>query len=174
MCSNFHEARAWLRCSGHEPEEPGDLTRWVRRGSTPSEGIREEMVVFAVPGGLRSASALSFGLQVGAYGFQCTTKSKVVVQSTSLTPRLNPFMRAFPPRDSRDPLRVVEGGALPYESARHCSGFSPLGRDARGGGVGRAWWTPLRLCFEADHILKDSQSNGSLQMKFATIFLKKC
>ena len=53
-----------------------------------------------------------------------TAKSKVVVQSTLHTPRPNRFTRALPPRGSRDPLRVAEGGALPYEGARHCPGFS--------------------------------------------------
>ena len=42
-----------------------------------------------------------------------TTKLKVVVQSTLLTPRTNCFKRALPPRRSRDPLRLAEGGALP-------------------------------------------------------------
>ena len=37
------------------------------------------------------------------------TKSKVVVQSTLLTPRPNRFTRALPPRGSRDPLRLAEG-----------------------------------------------------------------
>jgi len=49
-----------------------------------------------------------------------TTKTKVVVQSTLPTR----FTRALPPRGSRDPLRVAEGGTLPYEGARHCPGFS--------------------------------------------------
>jgi len=52
------------------------------------------------------------------------TKSKVVVQSTLLTQSPNRFTRALPPRGSRDPLRLAEGGALPYEGARHCPGFS--------------------------------------------------
>ena len=52
-----------------------------------------------------------------------TTKSKVIVQSTSLTPRPNRFTRALPPRGSRDPLRLADGGALPYQGARHCPGF---------------------------------------------------
>ena len=58
------------------------------------------------------------------------TKSKVVVQSTLLTPRPNRFTRALPPRGSRDPLRLAEGVyiyiyiALLYESARHCPGFT--------------------------------------------------
>ena len=59
------------------------------------------------------------------YGF--TTESKVDVQSTLVTPRFNHFTSALPFRGSRDPLRLVEGGALPYKGARHCPGFS-LGR----------------------------------------------
>ena len=54
----------------------------------------------------------------------CTTKPNVVVQSTLLTPRPIRFTRALPPRGSRDPLRLAEGGALPYQGARHCPGFS--------------------------------------------------
>ena len=53
-----------------------------------------------------------------------TTKSKVVVQSTVLTPRPNRFMRAIHPRGSRDPLRLAEGGTLRYAGARHYPGFS--------------------------------------------------
>jgi hypothetical protein len=48
----------------------------------------------------------------------------VVVQSTLLTPRPNNFTRSLPPRDSRVPLRIAEGGALPCEGARHCPGFA--------------------------------------------------
>ena len=55
-----------------------------------------------------------------------TTKSKVVVQSTLLTLRPNRFTGALPPRGSRYPLRLAEGGALPYEGARHCPGFSDV------------------------------------------------
>ena len=44
----------------------------------------------------------------------CTTKSYVIVQSTLLTPITNCFARALPLRGSRDPLRLAEGGALPY------------------------------------------------------------
>ena len=54
----------------------------------------------------------------------CATKSKVVVQSTLPTPRPNRFTRGLPPRGSRDPFRLAEGGALPYEGDRHCPGFS--------------------------------------------------
>jgi len=53
-----------------------------------------------------------------------TTKSKVVVQSTLLSPRTNHFTKAFPPRGNRDPLLLAVGGTLPYEGARHCPGFS--------------------------------------------------
>ena len=49
-----------------------------------------------------------------------TTKTKVAVQLTLLTPRTNRFTRAFPPRGSRDHLRLAESGALPYRGARHC------------------------------------------------------
>ena len=58
-------------------------------------------------------------------------KSKVAVQSTLLTPRPNRFTRALPPRGSRDLLRLAEGGALPYEGARHCPGFSLQTQDPR-------------------------------------------
>ena len=50
--------------------------------------------------------------------FCFTPKSKVVVKS----PR--PNTKALPPRGSRDLPRLAEGGALPYEGARHCPGFS--------------------------------------------------
>ena len=52
------------------------------------------------------------------------TKSKAVVQSTLLAPRPNRFTTALPPRGSRDPRRLAEGGALLYEGARHCPSFS--------------------------------------------------
>jgi len=66
------------------------------------------------------------------------TKSKVVVQSTLLTPRPDRFTRALPPRGSRDPLRLAEGGALPYEGARYCPGFSQGLRVPRSRGDARA------------------------------------
>ena len=44
------------------------------------------------------------------------TKSKIVVQSTFLTPRPNRFTGALPPRGSRDPLRLAESGALPMNA----------------------------------------------------------
>ena len=48
-------------------------------------------------------------------------KSRVVVQSSLLTSGLNRFTRALPPRGSRDPLHLAEGGALPT-----CLGFAVL------------------------------------------------
>ena len=57
------------------------------------------------------------------------TQSKVVAQSTLLTPRTKRFTRSLPPCGSRDPLRLAEGGALPYKGARHCPGFSPRSGD---------------------------------------------
>ena len=67
-----------------------------------------------------------------------TTKSKVVIQSTLLTPTTNRFARALPPRGSRDPLRLAEGGALPYKGARHCPDFSLWSNEwgLQGSGVG--------------------------------------
>ena len=38
--------------------------------------------------------------------------------------------RELPPRGSREPPRLAEGGALPYEGARHCPGFSKASRAA--------------------------------------------
>ena len=52
-----------------------------------------------------------------------TMKSKAVAQSTLLTSTPNHLTRALPPRGSREPLRLAEGGALPCEVARHCPGF---------------------------------------------------
>ena len=50
-----------------------------------------------------------------------TTKSKVVVQSTLLTPGPNCFTAALLSRGSRDPLRSAEGGTLIRESG--CCGY---------------------------------------------------
>ena len=43
-----------------------------------------------------------------------TPKSKVVVQSTLLTPRPNRFTGALAPRGSKYPFRLAEGGAFPH------------------------------------------------------------
>jgi hypothetical protein len=52
----------------------------------------------------------------------------------------------LPPRGSGDSLRVAEGGALPYEGARHCPGFS----------VRQDWImsaaSPSRFCFAATFV----------------------
>ena len=58
-----------------------------------------------------------------------TTKSKFVVQSTLQTPCTNRFARA--PRGRRDPLRLAQGGALPYKGARHCPDFSLAGVESK-------------------------------------------
>ena len=56
-----------------------------------------------------------------------TTKSNIAVQSTLLTPRPKRSTRALPARGNKDPPRLAEGGALPYEGARHCPiFFDPL------------------------------------------------
>ena len=68
----------------------------------------------------------------------CTTKSKVVVQSTLLTLRPNRCTQGLPLRGSRDPLRSAEGGAPPYEGARHCPGFFTWLFDDEGALFGRA------------------------------------
>jgi len=57
-----------------------------------------------------------------------TVKTKIVeydrqrLLSSQLGP--NRVTRALPLRGSRDLLRLAEGGALPYEGAGHCPGFS--------------------------------------------------
>ena len=78
----------------------------------------------------------------------CTTKYKVVVQSTLLTSRPNRFTRALRPRSSRDPLRLAEGGALPYEGAGHCPGFSlgKLYRQTRDLGLVSAAYELVQVC----------------------------
>ena len=39
-------------------------------------------------------------------------------------PTVSLVKREPPPCGSRDPLRLAEGGTLPYDGARHCPGFS--------------------------------------------------
>jgi len=61
-----------------------------------------------------------------ALDIQRTTKPNVTVQLTLLTPRTNRFKRTLPPRGSRDPLRLAEGGALPCKGARASLFHAPL------------------------------------------------
>ena len=44
--------------------------------------------------------------------------------------------RGCPVRGSRDPLGLAGGGALPYEGARHCPGFSRRGEQHGVWGLG--------------------------------------
>ena len=75
-----------------------------------------------------------------------TKKSGVVVESTLLTPRINRFTRALPPLGSSDPLRLAEGGALPYKGARHCPGFSFSDGPTDGEGSDDSGETDLLWC----------------------------
>ena len=65
-----------------------------------------------------------------------------------MTPRPNNFTRALPLRGSRDPLRLEEGGALPYEGARHCPGFA-LQHQIRRTANSSSWGLRVEPCFDS-------------------------